>query len=80
MNVEENEFRLAAARAQFDLGRSTNQDVVDAEDDLLNARNAYVRAVAAYRVAILELRRETGTLRVTDAGRWDMNPSTEPGS
>lgn len=73
MNVEENEFRLAAARAQFDLGRSTNQDVVDAEDDLLNARNAYVRAVAAYRVAILELRRETGTLRVTDDGRWDMN-------
>ena len=77
MNVEENEFRLAAARAQFDLGRSTNQDVVDAEDDLLNARNAYVRAVAAYRVAILELRRETGTLRVTDGGRWNMNPPIE---
>ncbi len=72
LNVEENELRLAAARAQYDLGRSTNQDVVDAEEDLLDARNDYVRAVAAYRVAILELRRETGTLRVTDEGRWNM--------
>jgi outer membrane protein TolC len=53
LNVEENEFRLAAARAQFDLGRSTNQDVVDAENDLLNARNEYASAVAQYRNAIL---------------------------
>jgi outer membrane protein TolC len=73
LNVEENEGRLQAAQAQFDLGRSTNQDLVDAEDDLLAARNDYASAVAAYRVAILALRRDTGTLRVTDEGRWDEN-------
>ncbi len=69
-NVEENEFRLQAARAQFDLGKSTNQDVVDAEADLLAARNDLSGAIAAYRVAILEFRRDTGTLRVTDDGQW----------
>jgi len=68
LNVAENEFRAAAAREQFNLGKSTNQDVVDAENDLLAARNDLARAVAAYRVAVLEFRRETGTLRVTDAG------------
>ena len=69
LSVAENERRVEAARAQFDLGKSTNQDVVDAENDLLRARNEYAAAVAAYRVAILEFRRDTGTLRVSDDGR-----------
>ena len=73
-NVDENEFRLLAARAQFDLGKSTNQDVVDAEADLLAARNDLSGAIAAYRVAILEFRRDTETLRVTDGGQW-LHPS-----
>jgi len=68
LNVAENEFRVAAAREQFNLGRSTNQDVVDAENDLLAAKNDLAAAVAAYRIAILEFRRETATLRVTDEG------------
>jgi outer membrane protein TolC len=74
LNVEENERRLAAARAQFDLGKRTNQDVVDAENELLAARNNFAGAVAAYRVAILEFRRDTGTLRVTDEGEWRTGP------
>ncbi len=75
LNVRENERRLEAARAQFDLGRSTNQDVVDAENELLIARNDLARAVAAYRVAILAFRLDTGTLRITDDGRWEDNAS-----
>ena len=83
LNVQENEFRAEAARAQFRLGKSTNQNVVDAENDLLSARNQFSAAVAAYRVAILEFRRDTGTLRVTDQGRWEMpdvlDDAGEPG-
>lgn len=71
LNVEENELRLNAARAQFDLGRSTNQDVVDAEDDLLAARNQLAAAIAGYRNAILVFRRDTATLRIQDDGRLD---------
>lgn len=69
LNVKENEFRRAAAVASFDLGKSTNQDVVDADNDLLAARNDLADAVAAYRVAILNFRRDTGTLRFTHDGR-----------
>lgn len=83
LNVQENEFRAEAARAQFRLGKWTNQDVVDAENDLLSARNQFAAAIAAYRVAILEFRRDTGTLRVTDQGHWEMpdvlDDAGEPG-
>lgn len=70
MNVAENAFRHAAAKARFDLGESTNQDVVDADEDLLRARNDLAAAVADYRLAILEFRRDTGSLRITPDGGW----------
>jgi len=69
MSVEENQLRLDAAKAQYDLGKINNRDVVEAEDDLLNAKNSLARAVAAYRIAILEFRRDTETLRVDDEGQ-----------
>ncbi|UCF33386.1 MAG: hypothetical protein JSV78_13740, partial [Phycisphaerales bacterium] len=49
---------------------ATNQDVVDAEDDLFTARNQLAGAIASYREAILDFRLATGTLRVTDEGKW----------
>ena len=73
ISVVENELRLEAAIAHFKLGKKTNQDVVDTEDSLLIARNALAAAVAGYRAAILEFRRDTGTLRVSDDGAWE-NP------
>ena len=71
ISVSENELRLEAAIAHFSLGKKTNQDVVDAENALLTARNALAAAVAAYRASILVFRRDTGTLRVTDDGDWE---------
>ena len=73
--VEEDELRLEAARAQFDLGQISNRDVVDAEEALLDARNGLASAISSYRSAILEFRRDTGTLRVTDDGLWQGSPS-----
>jgi outer membrane protein TolC len=78
LSVDENQLRLDAARAQYDLGKTTNRDVVDAENDLLVARNDVARAIAAYRNAILEFRRDTETLRVTDDGRWERPEEPEP--
>jgi len=69
-NALENEVRLEAAKVQFRLGKMTNQNVVDAEDELLAARNVAAAAVAAYRVSILAYRRDTGTLRVDADGAW----------
>ncbi len=70
MNVEENRLRLDAAKAQYDLGKIGNRDVVEADQDLLVARNLYAVAVSGYRNALLEFRRDTGTLRITDDGIW----------
>ncbi len=75
-NRNENAMRVDAARAQVDLGRSTNQDVVDAENDLLRAENDLAQAIANYRRAILEFRRDTGTLRIDDDGRWGTGHDT----
>lgn len=66
-----NEFRRAQARTLLALGEvSSNRDVIDAENDLRDARNAYAEALAGYRTAILEFLLATGTLRVDDNGRW----------
>ncbi|MFQ5494652.1 MAG: TolC family protein, partial [Phycisphaerae bacterium] len=73
-NVKENNDRLLGARAQFNLGKADNQDVIDAANELLRAENDLARALASYRVSILEFRRDTGTLRITDDGRWAMGP------
>lgn len=78
LRVAENELRLEAARAQYDLGKKDNRDVVDSETALLGARNRLARAVADYRNAILEFRRDTETLRVTDDGRWERPEASEP--
>ncbi len=70
LNVEENALRLEAAQAQYNLGKIGNRDVVEADDDLLAARNDYARAVSQFRNALLAFRRDTGTLRIDDQGRW----------
>ncbi len=77
LNLKENAIRLDAAKAQFSLGKSTNQDVVDAENELLAAQNNFARAISDYRVAILQFRRDTGTLRITNDGRWDPSLSAK---
>lgn len=62
--------RRSHARFLFDRGKVSNREVVEAEDILLGARNRLARAQAAVRLAILEFRRDTGTLRIDDRGRW----------
>lgn len=69
MNVSENALRLEAAQAQYNLGKIGNRDVVEADDDLLAARNDYAQALSAFRSALLAFRRDTGTLRV-DESQW----------
>lgn len=70
-NIEINKFRADQARAQYELGRiASNRDVVEALDGLTAARNRFAESQSDYRRAILELLRDTGTLRVRDGGGW----------
>lgn len=63
-------LRRSHARFLFDRGKVSNREVVEAEDALLNARNRLAQAQARVRLAILEFRRDTGTLRINDDGNW----------
>ncbi|MCH7526764.1 MAG: TolC family protein [Planctomycetes bacterium] len=66
-----NEVRAEMARVKFEAGElPSNRDVVEAEDDLRDARNRYADALSDYRRAVLEFLRDTGTLRIADNGMW----------
>ncbi|MFQ5490927.1 MAG: TolC family protein [Phycisphaerae bacterium] len=77
-----NEFRRAQARALFDIGQvSSNRDVIEAENNLRQAKNEMARAEADFRRTILEFLLSTGTLRVGDDGKWlsfDNQPAEAP--
>ncbi len=69
-NTRTNELQLEAANIRFERGQIGNRAIVDANDDLLLARNQYDGAVSGYRRASLAFRLATGTLRVGEDGRW----------
>ena len=70
-SIRSNELRREQAQIQFERGQIGNRDIVEADDALLRARNAYDTAVSDFRRAILAFRLSTGTMRVGDDGRWE---------
>jgi len=62
------EKRARNARLRFKNGELENRDVVEAENELLDARNAYVRALANYEVQRLRLIRNAGSIDVVPDG------------
>jgi outer membrane protein TolC len=72
--IEEKNLAIAEKRAQnaqqrFKNGELENRDVVEAENELLSARNALVRATVGYELARLTLLRDSGLLDVTTDGQ-----------
>lgn len=63
-----NELRLQELKLKIDTVQSL--DIITAENDLLDARNARDRAIRDYRVAVLRYLLTTGQMRVTDAGAF----------
>jgi len=61
--VESTNLFLRAGRIQI-------RDLLEAEDDLVSARNALVQAQVQYRITALELLRDLGTLTIDDQGGW----------
>ena len=49
-------------------GRSSMRDVLEAEAALLSARNAWCSALVQWRVSELEMRRDMGALKMSEAG------------
>lgn len=73
IQIQGQAVKLAEKRVQsmalfLQAGRAQIRDLLDAEDDLLTARNALTSALVNYRVAELSLQRDLGVLRVSADG------------
>ncbi len=62
MDFAEKQRRLANLRYQR--GLASNFDIIDAENNVINARGNYVSLLADYFVSLIELKRVTGTLDI----------------
>ncbi|MCB9849614.1 MAG: TolC family protein [Phycisphaerales bacterium] len=70
-NIEVNKLRNEQARELFDRGKiRSNRDLVEAQNAVQSSTNQYANALADYRLAILALLRDCGTLRIDDDGYW----------
>ena len=67
--IELAKFRLDNAYELLRLGRKDNREVVDAQNALLRAQDAFEDARTTLQIQVLRFLRDTGTLRVDpDAG------------
>ena len=63
------------ARDQYQRGRIDNRDLVLAEDDYVQAQNAFNQAKTSLWTALLEFRLAMGTLRVDESGAQHDDPA-----
>jgi outer membrane protein TolC len=61
-NIEFAKKQLRLASLRYQRGLASNFDIIDAENNLISARSNYVSLLAEYNVALIELKRVTGTL------------------
>ncbi len=64
------EKRVGSAVLFVEAGRAQIRDLLDAQDDLLSARNALTAAIVGSRITELELQRDMGVLQVNERGLW----------
>jgi outer membrane protein TolC len=63
-NIDFAEKQLRLATLRYQRGLASNFDIIDAENNVIQARSNYVSLVSDYHVARIELKRVTGTLDV----------------
>ncbi len=62
---------LEAEQRQFDVGRSTTTDVLNADANLANARLTEIRAIVEYQISQIDLAVATGTLLGQSKVDWE---------
>ena len=70
MNIDIAIKRAKNAMFLFKNGDLLNRDVVEAENELLDARNSYVRVLAQHEIQRIELLRNSGTLDIAADGNF----------
>ncbi len=66
--LQEEGVRLATRRVEsadlnFQAGKATTRDLLEAEDSLVQARNALAAALVDYAIALIDFERDSGTLK-----------------
>jgi outer membrane protein TolC len=64
--TESAEKKLKIANFRFDRGLASNFDIVDAENNLILARQTITKSIADYLVAKYQLKRDMGVLKEED--------------
>ena len=62
--------RVDSTQLFLEAGRAEIRDLLDAQEALLSAQNAFTAALVNYRVAELGLQRDMGVLMVDEKGNW----------
>jgi outer membrane protein TolC len=63
-NIDFAEKQLRLATLRYQRGLASNFDIIDAENNLIQARSNYVSLLADYHVSQMRLKRVTGTLDI----------------
>lgn len=64
------ERRVRSTNIFLRAGRAEIRDLLEAQEDLLNAQDALTEALVEYRISELELQRDMGVLDVDEQGLW----------
>ena len=82
-SIQQKSVELAARRVEItslliEAGRAESRDMLEAQDALLEARNALIGALVDYRIAMLDLYRDMDTLTFKDGQLTEANADDEP--
>lgn len=69
-SVQLAERRVDSTNLFLEAGRAEIRDLLDAQEDLVSARNALTAALISYRISELELQQNMGVLQVGADGLW----------
>jgi len=64
------ERRVKSTELFVQAGRTEIRDLLEAQESLVSARNALVSAIVSYHSTWLSLKKNTGTLQLTEEGIW----------
>lgn len=71
------ERRVEEQGLRMELGRGVTRDLLDAQADLISARNGRTAAVVAHTIARIRYWRDMGLLHIREDGGWDENRTLE---
>jgi outer membrane protein TolC len=71
--------RVASTELFLEAGRALMRDVLEAQEALITAQNAFTAALITYRINELQLQRDLGVLEVSHEGLWrEYTPELPP--